>query len=114
MGGRPLGRPAGADVNGGVDVNGGAYGMPSPIGGGMPELDDPFGLHLPATGTTFVGDDGAPPTDMFAEQRAAIADELKRLIARASGRRCVRKRVAPRPPALMAARRRADGARRPT
>jgi hypothetical protein len=81
--GGPLGGPAGADVNGGADLNGGAFGTPSPIGGGMPELDDPFGLHLPTTGTTFVGDDGAPPTDMFAEQRAALADELERLIARA-------------------------------
>ena len=81
--GGPLGGPAGADANGGADLNGGAYGMPTPIGGGMPELDDPFGLHLPTTGTTFVGDDGVPPTDMFADQRAALANELERLIARA-------------------------------
>lgn len=81
--GGPLGAPAGADVVGGTEVSGGAYGGPTPIGSGMPALDDPFGLHLPTTGTTFVGDDGAPPTDMFADQRAALADELERLIARA-------------------------------
>ncbi|MBL8620163.1 MAG: hypothetical protein JNK64_02640 [Myxococcales bacterium] len=58
-------------------------GVPNPVDGGMPAMDDPFGLHLPMNETTFAGDDGVPPTDVFADQRAALADELERLIARA-------------------------------
>lgn len=60
----------------------GAFAAPVPSGG-MPVLDDPFGLHLPMNETAFVGGDGAPSTDMFADQRAALADALDRLIARA-------------------------------
>ena len=65
---------AGADPSGGT---------PLPVDGGMPALDDPFGLHLPMNETGFAGDDGVPPTDMFADQRAALAEALDRLIARA-------------------------------
>ncbi len=70
--------PSGA--TGGADLGGGA---PIPVMGAMPVMDDPFGLHLPMNETAFAGDDGVPPTDMFADQRAALADELDRLVARA-------------------------------
>ncbi|MBP6848737.1 MAG: hypothetical protein KA201_33550 [Kofleriaceae bacterium] len=69
-----------SDATAGADLGGGA---PIPVMGAMPAMDDPFGLHLPMNETAFAGDDGVPPTDMFADQRAALADALERLIARA-------------------------------
>ncbi|MBL8622712.1 MAG: hypothetical protein JNK64_15460 [Myxococcales bacterium] len=55
----------------------------APAAGTARVEDDPFGLHLPATETRFIDDDGAPPSDAALDNVAELADELERLIERA-------------------------------
>ncbi len=61
----------------------GAPATTAPAAGTARVEDAPFGLHLPATETRFIDDDGAPPSDAALDNVAQLADELERLIERA-------------------------------
>ena len=80
----PGGRCANADYR--PDRGPDGFGQRRPRGyeGGQVRVEDaPFGLHLPATETRFIDDDGAPPSDAALDNVAQLADELERLIERA-------------------------------